>query len=350
MITPTEIVRIYDSLQDAESKDVFNMRLGYALGEKDLFDFYDLVSDKKCCLYKSFYQWLEKNSERDNLVIFGAGRIGRYTVDIIKNNDIDILACIDNNINGGRYRGVDIISFDKIASIAEKCKVVIASGTYRFQMLEQLLRNGFEMSQIWFPPFEFLRGYVGLQYFDYFTARGGEVFVDGGAYNGMTTVDFFKWAGNEKSMSYLFEANPKNEQMIKKILKDNYIEDYKLVLKGLYKKDTTLRFQTMNGAGARFSEEGESVEVSSIDNALLSEGRKVTFIKMDIEGAEASAIEGAVKLIERDSPRLALSVYHKPNDFLDIPNQLLRIHSDYRFAYRQYCTMGEETVLYAWRE
>lgn len=86
------------------------------------------------------------------------------------------------------------------------------------------------------------------------------------------------------------------------------------------------------------------MEVDALDN-LVKE--KVTFIKLDIEGAEKEALEGAAGIIRRDRPRLAVCIYHKPEDILAIPEIILRMREDYRFYLRQYSIGFAETVLYA---
>ena len=68
---------------------------------------------------------------------------------------------------------------------------------------------------------------------------------------------------------------------------------------------------------------------------------------MDIEGAEYRALLGAKETIKKYRPKMALSVYHKPQDIIEIPTLLLEYHEDYKFALRQYSSIGDETVLYA---
>lgn len=350
MTTYSDMKRVWERLYDDESKEIFDRRLSYAMGVSDGFDFFDLVKNEKCTLPASFYDWYDKQKQKDKLFVFGAGRIGEYTIEILKNNLINVEGCVDSyNSTIVNIKGVDVVSFDRLYEIREKCSVIIGSSNYRFQMLDQMLKNGFDISQIYIPTYGYMRGYVGRQYFDFFEPfSGGEVFVDGGAYDGMTTVDFFDWVGEKGGKSYMFEANVQNKKMIETTLRTHKIVNYTLITKGLYNKDCTLKFNTRGGAGARFSDDGYDIDVTSIDNTCVND--KITLIKMDIEGAESKAIEGAKKIIERDNPRLALSVYHKPNDFVNIPNELLDINPGYRFALRHYCTMAEETILYAWVE
>lgn len=74
---------------------------------------------------------------------------------------------------------------------------------------------------------------------------------------------------------------------------------------------------------------------------------KVTFIKMDVEGAELEALKGARKTIMKHHPRLAISIYHKPEDIWEIPAYILSLSEDYRFYIRHYQFSKNETILYA---
>ena len=75
--------------------------------------------------------------------------------------------------------------------------------------------------------------------------------------------------------------------------------------------------------------------------------RKVTFLKMDIEGSELAALRGAERIIREQRPKLAICVYHKPEDLWEIPSLLLSYHPDYKLYLRHYSINETETVLYA---
>ena len=110
-----------------------------------------------------------------------------------------------------------------------------------------------------------------------------------------------------------------------------------------------LSFNEEAGSGSHMAEEGEqcvvTIDVDSIDNVCA--GDKVTLIKMDVEGSELKALEGAINVIKRDKPRLAICVYHKPEDLYEIPQWIKSVIPEYKLYLRQHERSDYETVLYA---
>ena len=82
----------------------------------------------------------------------------------------------------------------------------------------------------------------------------------------------------------------------------------------------------------------------TLDSLELS---RVDFIKMDVEGAELMALRGGERTIRRDRPKLAISLYHRPEDFFTIPLWINSLELGYRFHLDHYSIHREETVLYA---
>ena len=68
---------------------------------------------------------------------------------------------------------------------------------------------------------------------------------------------------------------------------------------------------------------------------------------MDIEGSELEALHGAEKQIVKNHPVLAVCVYHKIEDILNIWDYLRMLVPSYRFYLRHHMWSGSETVLYA---
>ena len=64
-----------------------------------------------------------------------------------------------------------------------------------------------------------------------------------------------------------------------------------------------------------FNGKASDSTITTIDDYVTSSGlEKLDFIKMDIEGAERGALQGAVNTIKIMRPKLSISVYHHPDD------------------------------------
>lgn len=87
--------------------------------------------------------------------------------------------------------------------------------------------------------------------------------------------------------------------------------------------------------------------VQAIDIDSVVGDDKVTFIKMDVEGSELQSLKGAQKTIRKNRPRLAISVYHRPEDLVEIAEYILELNPEYQFILRQYNSNFWETILYA---
>jgi hypothetical protein len=74
--------------------------------------------------------------------------------------------------------------------------------------------------------------------------------------------------------------------------------------------------------------------------------QRVDFIKMDIEGSELEALKGAEETIRRFRPRMAISIYHKDDDYFTIPLFIRNLELGYRFYLENYTISDGETVLY----
>ena len=91
-----------------------------------------------------------------------------------------------------------------------------------------------------------------------------------------------------------------------------------------------------------------AMPTTTIDAAVAqSNAPRVDFIKMDIEGSELSALRGAESTIRRWRPKLAISLYHRPEDFFSIPSWIDSLGTGYRLYLDHYSIHQEETVLYA---
>lgn len=72
-----------------------------------------------------------------------------------------------------------------------------------------------------------------------------------------------------------------------------------------------------------------SVKADSINHIL--QGRKVTYIRYDVEGSKLEALKGSIKTIQKYRPKLAILLYHKPEDVAEIPNFLEDLNFNYHY-------------------
>jgi FkbM family methyltransferase len=107
-----------------------------------------------------------------------------------------------------------------------------------------------------------------------------------------------------------------------------------------------LRFQDTGDVTSRSRADGDSLVPSNTLSAIC-ESQRVSLIKMDIEGAEFEALEGAAPIIARDHPILAVCVYHRQDDLWRLPLLIRRLGADYRLFLRMYESEGWQTVAYA---
>ena len=107
----------------------------------------------------------------------------------------------------------------------------------------------------------------------------------------------------------------------------------------------TVRFAHSGLTGSSISDEGLPVACHRIDDLFAD--TPLTFIKMDIEGAEFDALRGASHVLRRDRPILAICVYHRQSDIWRIPLFAHELLPEHKLYLRGYEGDGFQTVLYA---
>lgn len=182
------------------------------------------------------------------------------------------------------------------------------------------------------------------QYFDLdlIKCNKNEVFVDIGGYIGDTIISYINTYGidNYKKI-YCYEIVPVNIKLFN--LKNIIIKK-----KGAASKKEPLYLSNDDlSSTATLSLEGKTkVKTCRIDEDIKE---KVTFIKMDIEGAEEDALLGCHDTILKDHPKLALAVYHNNDHLWTLAKIIYEIDPTYRFYLRYYGSkiLPLEYILYA---
>ena len=166
--------------------------------------------------------------------------------------------------------------------------------------------------------------------------RPGDVVLDVGAHLGTFTRIALR-DGAAKIVA--FEIEPVSIRCFKKTFRKELAEGLVVLVEEAAWESSgmlALREDHNNSAAASVHEvtsesSGEQVPATTIDDVVVRLGlEQVDFIKMDIEGAERHAVRGAARTLSRFAPRLALCIYHKDDDPLVIPQQVLQIKPDYQ--------------------
>lgn len=163
-------------------------------------------------------------------------------------------------------------------------------------------------------------------------------FVDAGGYVGDTLPSIIK---NFPGFKKIYCVEPNNLHI--GIAKRNFAQykNIEFINCGLgAKKQFSGSVDTIQN---NCSHDYQAIDIDTIDN-LIHE--KVDFIKMDIEGAEQDAIDGAKNTIKIYTPILAICIYHKAEDWYKIPQKVLKINSKYNIYLRHYMEGVFETVMY----
>ncbi|MCC7279351.1 MAG: FkbM family methyltransferase [Chromatiaceae bacterium] len=191
----------------------------------------------------------------------------------------------------------------------------------------------------------YMDGFVDAQdrqYFEPFLQlqTAGETFVDVGCFDGYTSAEFIRRCPDYRSV-HAFEPEPSNMVKVRARLSGH--RDVRYHPYGASNRAATMRFET-GGSASRISHSGELViNVERVDDVI---DEPYTFLKMDIEGGEVSALQGASETISKYHPRLALSVYHKADDLRIIPDLVLSYRDDYDLYLRHYTEGVTETVMF----
>jgi len=348
--------KIWERLQDDESRDIFAHRYNYYLDcdENHLSNMLRATNARNrkrphSLSFKNIWQLLEDAELRNKeVVIYGAGGSFQFCRALLEAENVRVGAVCDTVKHGGVIDGFPIISPEVLFTEYRNSPVVVSPFTRVLQreIYNFLISRGFQEKFLFFYGTCFEQQYFGPPFI---TPVPDEVYIDGGCLDGETILDFIDFAGNVRKI-YGFEPVPESYARTLEELSKKQIDYAMLFQKGLWDTSSILRFDLIDPeVGAAMISEKGSVEIETVSiDEVVNPADKVTFIKLDIEGAELNALKGGAKTIHSCLPRLAVCVYHKPDDIVTIPNYILSLSPDYRLYLRHHHRFEYvETVLYA---
>lgn len=222
----------------------------------------------------------------------------------------------------------------------------------------ELKELGFPIS-LYFMPFGIMADFVVKQYVYeegniLIKAAENDVVIDAGACWGDTAL-FFSHSVGASGKVFSFEFVPSNIEIFMKnmALNPSLSRQIELVERPIWDKSNLDVFFTNRGPGSfvsmtEFKDYYGKTKTLSIDD-LVSEKNlgTVDFIKMDIEGAEPFALEGARETLIKYKPKLAISIYHDLEHFSSILKFIQSLNLGYRFYLKHATIHSFETILFA---
>jgi len=209
---------------------------------------------------------------------------------------------------------------DYTTGLLQEMLIERASDTFSFVPLERVIDFS----------------HINLYFYDEEIAPKGDItLVNGGAYTGDSIEEIFLAYGDRLKKVYAFEPDSENMSALKvrmnKLGIANIVEN---VLAGMSDHEDKIAFSGGESMASAFLGNGEeSVPIVTIDSVVKEVAGELC-INMDVEGFEVPAIKGAKDCILKYHPYLAICVYHKMGDFLDVPMAIKSIRDDYKFYLR----------------
>lgn len=157
-----------------------------------------------------------------------------------------------------------------------------------------------------------------------------EYFLDLGAFNGDTVEEFINYCPDYKGITAV-EPDSRNFRKLNENTKG--VNNVICVNAAVGEANAVTQIARNKGRGN--SSVGKTVEIESLTVDSLWEKGAPTFIKMDVEGAELSAIRGGVKAIEK-KPKMHIAAYHRSEDLFTLPLEVLKINPNYKIYMRKH--------------
>lgn len=164
-----------------------------------------------------------------------------------------------------------------------------------------------------------------------------EVYMDLGAYNGDTLDEWGRLTNWQWERVLAVEPDRRNcrklrllaEQLAEKHLEVEVYES------GIWDTAGELAFSDSGGRQSTFVDaEKRLVPVTTIDK--IAAGRRVSYIKMDVEGAEKQAVNGGRDTIMHSRPKLFVAAYHYDEDLFRLPLLLWKLVPAYKIYLRKH--------------
>jgi len=175
----------------------------------------------------------------------------------------------------------------------------------------------------------------------------GDYVIDAGANLGIFSI-FASQRVGENGMVYAFEPVEEiRDFSLRESVRLNNVLNIQIEPYALGGADKKIRFFLDDyniGGSSGFESRGheEIVEQITLDKFVKENNiQKINFIKIDVEGMERNLLTGAESTIKKFKPKIAICIYHRPDDPQILQEMLSNFVPEYRFT-------KTKTKLYAW--
>lgn len=185
------------------------------------------------------------------------------------------------------------------------------------------------------------------QYFsqDIYLLSGHETFVDCGAHVGEILERFLQLSRGQFDTYWAFEPDSQNLDALEAACPAEFRKQIVTHNIALGDKADTVQIRNYDGNNSLIRPDGEKC-APCLPLDYFCQQLHPTILKIDVEGWESRLLTGGQKIIQRDKPLIAIAVYHREQDFWEIPLLLKQWVPEYRFYLRSYLNVAE-TILYA---
>ncbi len=333
---------------------------------------------------KELWQYLKETDKP--IVLYGMGNGADKIINVLNENNITFSGVFasDGFVRDKFFHGHKISSFSELEQRFEKMIVLLCFGSARPEVLENIQRIS-SRQELYAPDVPVIGGGLFSQNFclthknelewvynrladdisrktfentvkykitgklsylyecevspdepyeSFLKLNDNESFLDLGAYNGDTVADF---VNRVSSYRYITAVEP-DRKTFKKLMKNTEsISDITCINVGISDFDGKGLFGMRGGRSSGTAKADTETEFACVDT--LSKQSAPTFIKMDIEGEELNAINGAKSTITDHKPKMLIACYHRNEDIFTIPKAVLGLNGSYRIYMRHFTSV-----------
>lgn len=329
--------------------------------------------------------WTYLKSAEKPIVMYGMGNGADKIISVLEacGIEVDDFFASDGFVRGQIFHGKKVLSFSEIREKYEDFIILVSFGSPRRDVLDMIYemsgkyelyspdvplagenlfsREFFEANEEKFRQvrelfadeesreifdniisyklsgkIDFLRRAVSSSQDTLFDFEKYKITVDAGAYTGDTAREMLEKAKNIEKIICL-EPDFKNFKKLLRFSEEDERAKGKVcpIAAGAWNDDTKVTFGTAGNRNSNAFSGGKENLVDMVKIDTVAKEYFVDYIKYDVEGAEMNALAGSHETIEKSSPDMLISLYHRSEDIFEIPLYISENYPQYDIYLRR---------------